>query len=134
MIRRPPRSTRTDTLLPYTTLFRSGGEFDLQPFGNELFDMEAEAAERLAVAVDARLDRPCAEGSGVRELDLGDGAAGLPLVRHDAAEQTAVRPSDVERHRQIVDRANAFVAQHRADMHRLAGPVDAAIAPQKGIP
>src|SRR6056297_2065047 len=25
MIRRPPRSTRTDTLFPYTTLFRSGG-------------------------------------------------------------------------------------------------------------
>src|SRR3546814_3414684 len=25
MIRRPPRSTRTDTLLPYTTLFRSAG-------------------------------------------------------------------------------------------------------------
>src|SRR3546814_1206196 len=25
MIRRPPRSTRTDTLCPYTTLFRSGG-------------------------------------------------------------------------------------------------------------
>src|SRR3546814_2094244 len=33
MIRRPPRSTRTDTLFPYTTLFRSlcrqGVEFDL---------------------------------------------------------------------------------------------------------
>src|SRR3546814_10529225 len=26
MIRRPPRSTRTDTLFPYTTLFRSPGE------------------------------------------------------------------------------------------------------------
>src|SRR3546814_7716066 len=26
MIRRPPRSTRTDTLFPYTTLFRSRGE------------------------------------------------------------------------------------------------------------
>src|SRR3546814_12049795 len=25
MVRRPPRSTRTDTLLPYTTLFRSAG-------------------------------------------------------------------------------------------------------------
>src|SRR3546814_7959308 len=25
MIRRPPRSTRTDTLFPYTTLVRSGG-------------------------------------------------------------------------------------------------------------
>src|SRR3546814_17170058 len=30
MIRRPPRSTRTDTLVPYTTLFRSGGG---EPFG-----------------------------------------------------------------------------------------------------
>src|SRR3546814_16284704 len=30
MIRRPPRSTRTDTLFPYTTLFRSGrGELRL---------------------------------------------------------------------------------------------------------
>src|SRR3546814_3560078 len=27
MIRRPPRSTRTDTLFPYTTLFRSPAEF-----------------------------------------------------------------------------------------------------------
>src|SRR3546814_1071869 len=26
MIRRPPRSTRTDTLFPYTTLFRSKGD------------------------------------------------------------------------------------------------------------
>src|SRR3546814_17182078 len=26
MIRRPPRSTRTDTLFPYPTLFRSDGE------------------------------------------------------------------------------------------------------------
>src|SRR3546814_13414903 len=28
MIRRPPRSTRTDTLFPYTTLFRSKGYKD----------------------------------------------------------------------------------------------------------
>src|SRR3546814_12429346 len=28
MIRRPPRSTRTDTLFPYTTLFRSAGFFE----------------------------------------------------------------------------------------------------------
>src|SRR3546814_7392275 len=27
MIRRPPKSTRTDTLFPYTTLFRSDGGF-----------------------------------------------------------------------------------------------------------
>src|SRR3546814_14298126 len=38
MIRRPPRSTRTDTLFPYTTLFRSPGE-DLR--------MEGPASPRL---------------------------------------------------------------------------------------
>src|SRR3546814_6388574 len=31
MIRRPPRSTRTDTLFPYTTLFRSGQVQSAQP-------------------------------------------------------------------------------------------------------
>src|SRR3546814_20162935 len=30
MIRRPPRSTRTDTLFPYTTLFRSGNPIRAQ--------------------------------------------------------------------------------------------------------
>src|SRR3546814_11721427 len=42
MIRRPPRSTRTDTLFPYTTLFRSiviaishaKQQVDLLPIGN----------------------------------------------------------------------------------------------------
>src|SRR3546814_17677546 len=29
MLRRPPSSTRTDTLFPYTTLFRSEGDFTL---------------------------------------------------------------------------------------------------------
>src|SRR3546814_10799912 len=29
MIRRPPRSTRTDTLFPYTTLFRSCAEYNV---------------------------------------------------------------------------------------------------------
>src|SRR3546814_9524049 len=33
MIRRPPRSTRTDTLFPYTTLFRSL-EIDVGPGGD----------------------------------------------------------------------------------------------------
>src|SRR3546814_9250914 len=35
MIRRPPRSTRTDTLFPYTTLFRSAGDVDVVWFGPE---------------------------------------------------------------------------------------------------
>src|SRR3546814_10391223 len=31
MIRRPPRSTRTDTLFPYTTLVRSGNYLRISP-------------------------------------------------------------------------------------------------------
>src|SRR3546814_18160646 len=36
MIRRPPRSTRTDTLFPYTTLFRSAWGI-AAPNGNSIF-------------------------------------------------------------------------------------------------
>src|SRR3546814_9815700 len=37
MIRRPPRSTRTDTLFPYTTLFRSPADVDYTcPAGYDL--------------------------------------------------------------------------------------------------
>src|SRR3546814_14696901 len=34
MIRRPPRSTRTDTLFPYTTLFRSAESRAVRPSAN----------------------------------------------------------------------------------------------------
>src|SRR3546814_4601698 len=49
MIRRPPRSTRTDTLFPYTTLFRSldvrDGLHEVQ--AGDLEDRTDEAAHRL---------------------------------------------------------------------------------------
>src|SRR3546814_15660911 len=44
MIRRPPRSTRTDTLFPYTTLFRSG----VIGIGRE---------QRITAALEARVER-----------------------------------------------------------------------------
>src|SRR3546814_1361477 len=38
MIRRPPRSTRTDTLFPYTTLFRSQHDrVGRRPIGDDLY-------------------------------------------------------------------------------------------------
>src|SRR3546814_12804504 len=43
MIRRPPRSTRTDTLFPYTTLFRSGA-IRRQPSGGGRGGPDVEAA------------------------------------------------------------------------------------------
>src|SRR3546814_13092631 len=42
MIRRPPRSTRTATLFPYTTLFRSGGSAALVPHALHLGDRPAD--------------------------------------------------------------------------------------------
>src|SRR3546814_6152017 len=50
MIRRPPRSTRTDTLFPYTTLFRSAGS-GTQPYErNSCCPGATIAAERAANA------------------------------------------------------------------------------------
>src|SRR3546814_16788176 len=48
LIRRPPRSTRTDTLLPYTTLFRSA----LRPPPRQLrLDRRGSATDELAGAM-----------------------------------------------------------------------------------
>src|SRR3546814_8249490 len=49
MIRRPPRSTRTDTLFPYTTLFRS--------WGTALAALASARADTLLWARDAELAR-----------------------------------------------------------------------------
>src|SRR3546814_4405131 len=57
MIRRPPRSTRTDTLFPYTTLFRSlvGAVDHQQPDGVGAGQLRvAQQAVHLRVGGDAR--------------------------------------------------------------------------------
>src|SRR3546814_18989236 len=59
MIRRPPRSTRTDTLFPYTTLFRSADVVAIGPglgqgaLGNELFSALIGSGKPLVVDADA---------------------------------------------------------------------------------
>src|SRR3546814_15754585 len=71
MIRRPPRSTRTDTLFPYTTLVRSGGGSLLQlsrvPGGGPL--------------------PPCARRRGQRAVDREGG--GRPAAHLTAAPMAA---------------------------------------------
>src|SRR3546814_9293302 len=61
MIRRPPRSTRTDTLFPYTTLFRSrvknellGHDVVAEEFGGDTQMVELSA--KSGQGVDALLD------------------------------------------------------------------------------
>src|SRR3546814_4149692 len=72
MIRRPPRSTRTDTLFPYTTLFRSSRQIE--------HDFLAAAADR----VDADL--------AVDALDLATGDIGRS-EEHTSELQSLMRIS-----------------------------------------
>src|SRR3546814_3375373 len=69
-IRRPPRSTRTDTLFPYTTLFRSAEALGVQQ-------------RRLELARDgdgrARHEQAQHERAGVSHEDLG----GVPVERSE---------------------------------------------------
>src|SRR3546814_10666906 len=50
MIRRPPRSTRTDTLFPYTTLIRSHGRCNFQTLKDLMDELESEYINMLLFA------------------------------------------------------------------------------------
>src|SRR3546814_13634878 len=70
MIRRPPRSTRTDTLFPYTTLFRSteaGGSLTLELVGDH--------ADRVVEDEQVGLDGAGEAAPGVLAVDEPDVAA-----------------------------------------------------------
>src|SRR3546814_4518242 len=64
MIRRPPISTRTDTLFPYTTLFRSGDA--------RLGHFEQSAADAVAVANAHLLVGQAVDGEVLPELAMGE--------------------------------------------------------------
>src|SRR3546814_19573278 len=114
MIRRPPRSTRTDTLFPYTTLFRSLPEsLSLMSFASlpvaiaqALADrgyaeptpvqaevLKAEADDRdLLVPAQTGSGKPVAYGLALARTLLG-GAGGPPPARAPLAVLMAPSPS-----------------------------------------
>src|SRR3546814_9939335 len=104
MIRRPPRSTRTDTLFPYTTLFRSIGRHHHGVPGKTvikaLLVVDCEARGLLVMEWAARL--PLAAGAG----DL-----------HRAADQRGKR------------RARAQLVEELGREHRLFRPALADVVP-----
>src|SRR3546814_1032512 len=67
MIRRPPRSTRTDTLFPYTTLFRSH-EVDQADEVAFRADRQIERSRNRAQTIDDRLHAIIEVGTGAVEL------------------------------------------------------------------
>src|SRR3546814_16444605 len=76
MIRRPPRSTRTDTLFPYTTLFRSGS------LGETLVELLVEREEALHVL---RARRAPLAGETVGQATQRHGIANLGGLAGDGA-------------------------------------------------
>src|SRR3546814_988166 len=56
MIRRPPRSTRTDTLFPYTTLFRSFASPERKIRRNPAVHPQSIKSDRFRVAVTLAVD------------------------------------------------------------------------------
>src|SRR3546814_5300837 len=75
MIRRPPRSTRTDTLFPYTTLFRS--TFRQIPSGGALTNLKI----RIGRAVMTEL-----EAAAIREADPKKARSYMALAEGEAKE------------------------------------------------
>src|SRR3546814_4386764 len=87
MIRRPPRSTRTDTLVPYTTLFRS---FDLAILGK---DAPPGGGQRATAAQQRLFAAPFVEGPErrarqmMRDRHRRDERRDLGAIeRHDLAD------------------------------------------------
>src|SRR3546814_18813889 len=97
MIRRPPRSTRTDTLFPYTTLFRSLAvlpAFDAV----RMAELEQSVVARADDGVDPRR-RPVGGGRGAERDHVGEGGVGgdAKAVRHDDFFQAVRQVEAIER-------------------------------------
>src|SRR3546814_18408736 len=101
MIRRPPRSTRTDTLFPYTTLFRSPAGVVLRT--------KNDAAHHLGLALPSG-KVAVFERAGTRALLVGE--AGIGDTTIDEEVEIALGPAPDVQVRQtiearIVDQAEA---------------------------
>src|SRR3546814_1724827 len=77
MIRRPPRSTRTDTLFPYTTLFRSVARGVRQRYR---LGLDGDAAFALDRVVVEHLGFHLARGQAAAQLDDAVGQGRLAVV------------------------------------------------------
>src|SRR3546814_1914578 len=93
MIRRPPRSTRTDTLFPYTTLFRSGVGALLQ--GGARAGTARRRARVPRRGPDGAAPRPSGRVPGGQPVrrGAGAGAGGRRSEEHTSELQSLMRTS-----------------------------------------
>src|SRR3546814_13481501 len=116
MIRRTPRSTRTDTLFPYTTLFRAIG-----------VENAVELQRRFGIARDLVEGQPVVETVGEIDRDrpvLGQCAIPAGIAEEEVARNLAVRVGvDGARCRKTLCRAAADVADILREQGDLGGSV-----------
>src|SRR3546814_3430975 len=96
MIRRPPRVTRTDTLFPYTTLFRSVVIGAVHQLDLEVDDREADHVPifgRLAETLFHRRDIFARNVAALDLVDEGDAATALRSEEHTSELQSLMRIS-----------------------------------------
>src|SRR3546814_15621116 len=95
MLRRPPRSTRTDTLFPYTTLFRS-----LRALGHVPIYVEAaDGFERRGLVARVHVELPCQ-----LLLVVNDHRQAVAHARHADIEPALVGQERLERKRGVEGR------------------------------
>src|SRR3546814_15410103 len=99
MLRRPPRSTRTDTLFPYTTLFRSGAVGAVPGIGIAAEPGGQAAAQ--VVAQHRRAERGVHEPGAAASTDRHRGSALAPPCRVEPAGLRLLHAPPVEQNRPI---------------------------------
>src|SRR3546814_7868085 len=120
---RPPRSTRTDTLFPYTTLFRSGGDGGRDRVVEEI-DVEADVQVGIRGQVGQRgfhggAHADLVDGAHVVDLDAGRVDEGF-FALVDAADADLAYPAGLQRRRvagQPDQRLGAIAAQEVGRAH-----------------
>src|SRR3546814_8790392 len=127
MIRRPPRSTRTDTLFPYTTLFRSHADAAVAPRlpgdpANHRVRIDAVVAERHNGAI-----RPGEFSARVRNhtnVAMRGAGAGIGRRAHqrEFEQRRQLAVNALRAHHARVDRhaggrTDRHVIEHRSDEH-----------------
>src|SRR3546814_6808141 len=99
MIRRPPRSTRTDTLFPYTTLFRSICDF-IRLF-NRVGDDGGKCLSQVPFAAALRIAQGRSE-EHTSELQslmrLSYAVFCLPTTKHHTIYPHAIQNTDTHKH------------------------------------
>src|SRR3546814_174042 len=92
MVRLPPRSTRADTLFPYTTLFRSYNRYPIEWAQQEIGPLSAHEIEALDV-FDAIAQRPD------MRMSMGFRRSDMQYVNNHVVLHSRTEYSDDETHR-----------------------------------